>query len=213
MVMKQIKNGENIIDTQLNMSYESANAFKDVFNKIMLAASTNFKGKHNILKSTWLDTSLGPMLAISDEEGLNLLEFIERRGLEKEIEKLCIKLKAVIIPGRTKHIDSIEQELLKYFAGSLKEFKTKIHLLGSPFQIKVWQELMRTYYGETRSYMVQAKAIGNPNGYRAVANANGANQLAIIVPCHRIINNNGGLGGYGGGVQRKQWLIDHERLN
>lgn len=75
----------------------------------------------------------------------------------------------------------------------------------------VWQELINIPYGETRSYLNQAKALGKPTSYRAVANANGMNQLAIIVPCHRIINSNGELGGYGGGLHRKEWLIEHER--
>lgn len=184
---------------------------KDMFTKIMEEDSSNFKGKCNILKSSWIDSLLGPILAISDEEGLFLLEFIGRRGLGKEIERLKIKTKSVIIPGRSAAIGLVEEELEKYFAGNLKEFKTPIHLLGSDFQQAVWKELMRIPYGDFRSYMAQAIAIGKPTGYRAVANANGANQLAIIVPCHRIINSNGNLGGYGGGIEKKKWLIEHEK--
>lgn len=180
---------------------------------ILEAAPTNFKGEYNVLKSDWLDSPLGPMLVISDEEGIYLLEFAERRNLEKEIERLKVKLKAIIVPGRTAHIDLIKRELTEYFEGSLKLFKTKIHLLGSPFQIKVWQELMRIPYGETRSYISQATAIDKPTAKRAVANANGANQLAIIIPCHRIIRANSDLGGYGGGITRKKWLIEHEQQN
>lgn len=170
---------------------------KDVFN--------------NILKSMWLDSPLGPILVVSDDNGLYLLEFAERRGLEKEIEQLKIKLKVSIIPGRTIHIDSVEKELAKYFTGNLKQFKTPIHLLGTSFQKEAWQELMHIPYGKTRSYLAQAGAINRPKSYRAVANANGANQLAIIVPCHRIINSNGDLGGYGGGIAKKKWLLDHEK--
>lgn len=98
-----------------------------------------------------------------------------------------------------------------YFSGKLRQFNTPTHLIGSPFQKKAWLALIDIPYGETRSYLQQAKVIGNPSAYRAVANANGANQLAIVVPCHRIINANGELGGYGGGVNRKQWLLEHER--
>jgi O-6-methylguanine DNA methyltransferase len=81
---------------------------------------------------------------------------------------------------------------------------------GSPFQKLVWNELLNIPYGETRSYLEEANAIGKPTSYRAVANANGANKLAIIIPCHRIINNNGEIGGYGGGIARKKWLLEHE---
>lgn len=173
--------------------------------------TTNSQESNKILKSTWIDSPLGPILVISDENGLYLLEFVERRGLEKEIKNLIINLKASIIPGRTSAIDLIELELAEYFASNLKEFKTPIHLLGTPFQKMVWEELIRIPYGETRSYITQAKAINKPKGYRAVANANGANQLAIIIPCHRIINSNGNLGGYGGGIQLKKWLLEHEK--
>jgi len=152
------------------------------------------------------------MLAISDEEALYLLEFSLCRGLEKEIERLRLKTKSAIIPGRTLPIDQIEQELVAYFAGELKEFKTSIKMLGSDFQKQVWQELLTIPYGETRSYLQQAKSIGKPTSYRAVANANGANQLAIIIPCHRIINTNGELGGYGGGIARKEFLINLEKV-
>lgn len=168
--------------------------------------------KHDtILKSTWIDTPLGEMLAISDEKSLYLLEFAERRGLEREIERLRVKIKTEIIPGNTSPIDSIKSELKSYFEGSLKKFKTPLQLFGSSFQQSVWSELMRIPYGETRSYAEQAIAIGKETAYRAVANANGANQLAIVIPCHRIINKNGDLGGYGGGIHRKKWLIAHEK--
>ncbi|BAW82974.1 predicted methylated DNA-protein cysteine methyltransferase [Rickettsia japonica] len=151
------------------------------------------------------------MLAISDEKLLYLLEFVDRRGLEREIERLRIKTESAIIPGSTEPILMIEEDLQLYFNGTLQKFNTPIWFLGSPFQKMVWQELINIPYGETRSYLNQAKALGKPNSYRAVANANGMNQLAIIVPCHRIINSNGKLGGYSRGLHRKKWLIEHER--
>ncbi len=159
---------------------------------------------------TTFDTPLGSMLAIADEDALYLLEFVEKRGLGREVERLRAKFD--IITGVTHPITSIEAELQAYFNGRLQQFKTPIRLFGSPFQKLVWQELMNIPYGETGSYATQAQAIGKQTAYRAVANANGANQLAIIIPCHRIINSNGDLGGYGGGIERKQWLIDHEKL-
>lgn len=216
LAFKQIRSGHAIIEAQLNTGYESSSGFRDAFSKIMGAPPAKFSKKmeneqHTILKASWLDTKLGPMIAISDETGLYLLEFVDRRGLEREIERLRIKTKAAILPGITHPIKSIIIELEAYFNGTLKEFKTPRHLLGSPFQRLVWDELMRIPYGTTRSYRSQANAIGKNNAYRAAANANGANQLAIIIPCHRIINSNGDLGGYGGGIMRKKWLIEHEK--
>jgi AraC family transcriptional regulator of adaptative response/methylated-DNA-[protein]-cysteine methyltransferase len=150
-----------------------------------------------ILKFACLDSPLGPVLAISDEKALYLLEFVERRGLEREIERLRKKIKAVIALGMTAPIQSIEKELKAYFKGQLKEFKTPICMLGSDFQKQAWEALMKIPYGETSSYTEEAVAIGKPTACRAVANANGANQLAIIIPCHRVINSDGKLGGYG----------------
>lgn len=166
-----------------------------------------------VLKSSWIETELGPMIAIADDEGLYLLEFAERRGLEPEIQRLTLKKKCMILPGSNGPIQSITLELGAYFDGTLFSFKTPYHVLGSPFQKLAWEELMRIPYGQTRTYKDQAESIGNPTAYRAVANANGANQLAIVIPCHRIINSNGAIGGYGGGIMRKQFLIDHEKRN
>lgn len=167
----------------------------------------------NIFKSSLLHTPLGPMLAISDEKVLYLLEFIDRRGLEMEIQKLRINAKASIVPGITLPISSIEAELKSYFNGSLKEFKTPVHLLGTTFQKLVWNALITILYGETKSYAEQALLVRKQSGYRAVSNANGTNQISIVIPCHRIINSDGTLGGYSGGITRKKWLLDHERLN
>ncbi|QQR48941.1 methylated-DNA--[protein]-cysteine S-methyltransferase [bacterium] len=166
--------------------------------------------KKNLTKAL-IDTQLGPMVAISDDEALCLLEFVDGRGVEREIENLRIKTQATIVPGLTNPIRSIEAELRSYFDGTVTAFKTPVRLFGSSFQLVVWHEIMRIPYGQTRSYAQEACAIGKSTAYRAVANANGANQLAIIIPCHRIINSNGNLGGYGGGVVRKQWLLDHEK--
>ena len=167
--------------------------------------------KNAILKSAQFDSPLGAILAIADDEALYLLEFVDARGVAREVENLRIKIKAEIIPGSANPIRSIKKELKAYFSGDLKNFKTPIQLLGTPFQQLVWSALMRVSHGETRSYAEQAIAIKKPRAFRAVANANGANQLAIIVPCHRIINTSGALGGYGGGIKRKKWLLDHEK--
>jgi AraC family transcriptional regulator, regulatory protein of adaptative response / methylated-DNA-[protein]-cysteine methyltransferase len=210
LAMKQIRAGEAVIDAQLSTGYESSSGFRDAFSRIMGAAPTKL-GNSKILKASWLDTPLGPMIAIADEQALYLLEFVDRRGLEREVERLRQKIKSTIIPGSTQPISSIESELIQYFNGKLREFKTPLFFLGSPFQKCVWEELIKIPYGQTRSYLDLASAIGKPSAFRAVAQANGANQFAIIIPCHRVINTNGELGGYGGGLMRKKWLINHER--
>jgi AraC family transcriptional regulator of adaptative response/methylated-DNA-[protein]-cysteine methyltransferase len=210
LAMKQIRLGNSIIDTQLSSGYESGSGFRDAFSRIMGTAPSLLK--HNkVLKASWLDTKLGPMIAISDENAIYLLEFVDRRGLEKEVANLRTKTKSAIIPGKTFPINMIEKELHQYFNGNLTEFKTPLFFLGSSFQKQVWNELIKIPYGETKSYAEIAKSIGNSSATRAVARANGANQMAIVIPCHRVINTNGELCGYGGGVVRKQWLINHEK--
>jgi AraC family transcriptional regulator of adaptative response/methylated-DNA-[protein]-cysteine methyltransferase len=211
VAMKQIRAGQAVIEAQIAAGYESGSGFRDAFSRIMGTAPINHQEGSNILKAAWLDTKLGPMLAIADEKALHLLEFVDRRGLEREIERLRRKTKSAILPGKTEPILSIERELVMYFDGNLKQFKTLICWQGSAFQKVTWEALMKIPYGETRSYSDLARSIGKPSAFRAIANANGANQLAIVVPCHRVINTNGELGGYGGGLARKKWLINHER--
>ena len=210
LAMKQIKNGEQVMEAQLSTGYESSSGFRDAFSRIMGAAPTRLKD-HRFLSAFWIDTPLGPMIAIADEQALYLLEFVDRRGLEREIERLIKKTRSAIIPGQTPPIISIENELHQYFAGNLKEFRTPLFLLGSPFQKQVWEELVKIPVGQTRSYAETALSMGRPTACRAVAQANGANQLAVIIPCHRVINSSGEIGGYGGGVERKKWLLDHEK--
>lgn len=226
LAMQQIRRGETVIDAQLASGYESASGFRDAFSRIMGAAPGALKAKaaagqgilfvdaHALaqpLFAAWLDTRLGPMLAIADEVALHLLEFVDRRGLEREVERLRQRRQRPIIPGRTAITAQIEQELTQYFAGTLARFETPLALLGSAFQQSVWAALQAIPAGQTCSYAELANAVGKPTALRPVAQANGANQLAIVVPCHRVIEANGELGGYGGGVSRKQWLLAHER--
>lgn len=152
-----------------------------------------------------IDTPLGPMLAISNKIGLCSLRFAPHHSeREKESE----------VTREAYCLDIVEEELHAYFQGTLTAFKTKVHLLGTPFQNLVWAALQQIPYGETRSYSHQASVIGKPKAYRAAANANGANTVMILVPCHRVINKNGALGGYtGGGIAYKEWLLEHERKN
>ncbi len=158
-----------------------------------------------------IGTELGPMVAVADDHGLYLLEFTDQPRLEHKMKQLQLQTQSTILPENNAIIASITQELAAYFHGNLREFHTPYHLRGTSFQKCAWEELLRTPYGHVRSYMAQAHAIGHPMAHRAVANANGANSLAIILPCHRIVQNNGALGGYGGGVTRKKWLLDHEQ--
>lgn len=182
----------------------------DRFLQTMGGTPQSRKSKH-ILKTHQLETPLGPMIAIGDETALYVLEFSDQKNAERVIKHIQEKTKSTILPGLTEPIRKIKEELAQYFEGKLREFKTPLFSLGSPFQKKVWEELKKIPYGETRSYGETARNIKKPTAFRAVANANGANRFAIVIPCHRVINTDGNLGGYGGGIDRKTWLLNHER--
>ncbi|WP_214803403.1 bifunctional transcriptional activator/DNA repair protein Ada [Exiguobacterium sp. ERU656] len=209
LAMKEIRTGKPVIEAQLAGGYESSSGFRDAFAKIMGATPKRWDGTY--LQAKWLDTPLGPMLAIADDAALHLLEFVDRRGLEREIERLRLAARAVIVPGESIIFEQIGQELTDYFDGTLNKFATRRKLYGTPFQRLVWAELERIPSGETISYQELAIRIGNPLAVRAVARANGANQLALVIPCHRVIRANGDLGGYAGGLARKATLLETER--
>lgn len=209
LALKQLAQGESVIDAQLTAGYESGSGFREAFSRIIGTAPA-FAGQSGVLEAAWFDTRLGLMMAIASEESLYLLEFVDRQGLTQEIERLSVKVKAAIIPGRPRPIQQVEEELQRYFTGQLKAFTTPTTPVGTPFQKLVWERLKKIPFGETRSYAEVAAALGKPSSVRAVAQANRTNPLAILIPCHRVIGANGDLRGYGGGLIRKRWLIQHE---
>jgi AraC family transcriptional regulator, regulatory protein of adaptative response / methylated-DNA-[protein]-cysteine methyltransferase len=165
-----------------------------------------------ILKASWIDSPLGSLVAVAGTQALYLLEFAQNENLDKEIARVNKKTKLPIIPGKTHLNHQIEEELKGYFSGTNRGFKTPLSPIGSPFQKRVWDELQKIPCNETRSYADIAAAIGNPSAFRAVGLANGANPIIIAIPCHRVINRNGKLGGYSSGMSRKEWLLKHERM-
>jgi AraC family transcriptional regulator of adaptative response/methylated-DNA-[protein]-cysteine methyltransferase len=160
---------------------------------------------------TKIETVLGLMIAGAVDDGICLLEFSDRKMLNTEYKDLQRYLKTDLIEGENSHSITVKKELEEYFKGSLKEFSVPLITPGSSFQQAVWKELMKIPYGTTRSYQQQSVALGKPESIRAVANANGMNRISIIIPCHRVIGSDGHLTGYGGGLNRKKWLLDHEK--
>ena len=159
----------------------------------------------------YIDTPIGKMRIGASDEGICLFDFQYRKSIDsimKRIENLSGKQFA---EGDHPHFKLLEQQISEYFVGTRKDFDLPLHLVGTPFQKSVWEGLLKIPYGETRSYKQQSIFLGNEKAIRAVATANGENGIAIIIPCHRVIGTNGTLVGYGGGLQRKKWLLDLER--
>lgn len=164
-----------------------------------------------MIVTTKIETELGIMIAGAVEDGICLLEFSDRRMLNTEYKDLSRYFKTTIEEGDSKYFKLVRQELKEYFEGTRKEFTIPLNTPGTPFQKSVWSELVTIPFGTTRSYLEQSIALGKPESIRAVANANGMNRVSILIPCHRIIGSDGSLTGYGGGLKRKRWLLDHEK--
>lgn len=203
-----IKQGDKVIDAQLTAGYESPSGFRTAFAKTFGQAPKT--GSEDPLLIDWIDTPLGPMMAICDDTHLYLLEFTVRKNMQRQLERLSKVQKRAIVPGRTKVTGQIEGELKAYFDGTLEKFETPLAFTGTDFQKSVWKALCDIPFGQTRSYTELAQAVGNEKAVRAVASSNANNGLALIVPCHRVIAKGGGLGGYAGGVEKKDWLLAHE---
>lgn len=151
------------------------------------------------------------MLAAVTDDGICLLEFTDRRKLPTEIEEIEKIFNAEVREGRHKYLRQVKRELKEYFSGKRKEFSVPVTMEGSEFQKSVWNELLNIPYGSTRTYQQQADLLMNSGSVRAAAHANGLNRIAIIIPCHRVIGSDGRLVGYGGGLIRKKWLLNHEK--
>ena len=160
-------------------------------------------GMSEIVRYTYVDSPLGKLLITACNAGIRSLSFPREQGPRRADEE-WEEVGPVEIPG-------VEEQLNAYFAGELTEFDLPLNPIGTEFQQSVWKALQTIPYGETISYGEQARRIGNPNASRAVGGANGANPIAIVIPCHRVIGSNKSLTGFTGGLDKKQFLLAHEQ--
>ncbi len=202
--------GGSVLDQQLDAGFDSPSGYREAFAKLFGERPSNARAV-NVMVSRWLETPLGPMLAIANDDGIQVLDFVNRRGLEREITRLRARTKCVVLPGAHPHLDHAAREIAEYYRGQRQQFTLTLAVRGTDFQRAVWAQLLAIPPGQTRSYAAIAKALGQPTAVRAVARANGDNYRAIVIPCHRVIGSDGSLTGYGGGLARKQWLLDHEQ--
>lgn len=209
---KKIKNGESVTTAAYDTGYDSLSGFNDSFKSVFGLSPSNSRIKQ-VLDLSRMDTPLGPMISCANEQGICLLEFTDRRMLGSEFKDIAKRLNASITPGDNPHFERLKTQLSEYFEGKRKQFDVPLFTPGSEFQQTVWTQLQTIPYASTRSYKEQAAAIGKPDAVRAVANANGMNRIAIVIPCHRVIGSDGKLTGYGGGLWRKKYLLDFEKSN
>lgn len=201
--------GGTVIAAQLDAGFDSASGFREAFRRLFGHAPQEMRAQ-GVALADWIDTPLGPMIAIADESHLHLLEFTERKALPQGLRRISAHLGGRIGLGRTAVTDRTEAALAAYLAGQDGRMDLPVQMHGTAFQRRVWQALQKIPAGETRSYGQLAAEVGSPRAVRAVAAANAANRLALVVPCHRVIGADGQLSGYAGGLWRKRRLIEIE---
>lgn len=205
-----IRSGESVAASAFEAGFESVSGFSERF-RVIFEQSPKNALQTNIIYCERIATPLGQMLACASAKGICLVEFLDRKMLETELQEISRLLNATFLVGKNDHLKQLTKELHEYFAGGRHVFTVALDTPGTAFQQTVWESLRAIHYGETLSYSQQAHVLQKPNAVRSVAQANGRNRVAIIIPCHRVIGENGELKGYGGGLHRKQWLLDFEQ--
>lgn len=206
----QIRNGSSVDRAVVESGFESPSGFRDAFARTFGESPGTAKSS-DCVRLAWIPSPLGPLIAGATSSGLCLLEFTDRRMIEAQFQTVKTRFGRPLVPGTNDHLQHLRDELTRYFAGKLRTFTVPLVYPGTDFQCRVWDQLLKIPYGETRSYAEIATKVGDRNAVRAVGRANGMNRIGIVIPCHRVINANGELGGYGGGLRRKEWLLEHER--
>jgi AraC family transcriptional regulator of adaptative response/methylated-DNA-[protein]-cysteine methyltransferase len=208
--LQQIRQGAEIDDVALSNGYESHSGFREAFTRTF-GSPPGRSRQADAIVIDWVESPLGPLVVAATEGAICLLEFSDRRALETQGETLRKRFDRAIVPGKNEQTEQLKEQLADYFAGTRTAFDVPLLYPGTPFQRVVWEQLLKIPYGQTCSYEDVARAIGVPEASRAVGRANGQNRVAIVIPCHRVVNKGGQLGGYGGGLWRKQFLLDLER--
>jgi len=204
-----IREGASIDDAVFDHGWESHSGFREAFTRAA-ASPPGAARSRDFIRLAWLETPLGPMAAGATGDAVCLLEFTDRRMLEAQVQTLKRRLGLPVLPGESPLLERLRSELAEYFAGRRRSFDLPLSYPGTPFQQRVWDALREIPYGETRSYAEIARELGIPGAARAVGRANGLNRIAVLIPCHRVVNADGGLGGYGGGLWRKLRLLEVE---
>ena len=209
LALESLRRGHDPLRVGLDHGFESSSGFRDAFERTF-GKTPGASEKITCVKTMRIETPIGPLVGGATDDGVCLLEFADRRAFQKQIETLRRRI-GPVVPGHNRHLETLERQLQEYFRGERKEFAVPLVSPGSEFQESVWNALREIPYGKTWSYDQLARHIGRAGAQRAVGKANGDNRIAILIPCHRVVRNDGTLCGYGGGLWRKQRLLDLEK--
>jgi AraC family transcriptional regulator of adaptative response/methylated-DNA-[protein]-cysteine methyltransferase len=206
---QRLRQGDSLDRVIVESAWNSHSGFRDAFTRVVGQPPGRARAGEAVTVSTW-DSPLGTMVAAAVDEGVVLLEFGDISRVEQQAGRLKQWFNGPIVPGMHPHLTEMFDQLTRYFAGTLRDFTVPLVLRGTPFELAVWNALRGIPFGTTCSYGDIARQVGNPGAVRAVGSANGRNRLPIVIPCHRVVNTGGKLGGYGGGLWRKVRLLELE---
>jgi AraC family transcriptional regulator of adaptative response/methylated-DNA-[protein]-cysteine methyltransferase len=205
-----LRDGADAAQAQLDGGFASASGFRAACARAFGAPPRKLH-RSAVRWAARLPTPLGPMLALADDAGLHLLDFLDRKGLPRHLAAIAPRGSVAVVPDEHPVLERAQRQLAAYFAGERGDLDLPLAPLGSEWERAVWERLRTIPSGATASYGALATALGRPGAARAVGRANGANFRALVIPCHRVIRADGALCGYGGGLWRKRWLLEHER--
>ncbi len=205
-----IKAGKSITYSAFDSGYESLSGFNESYRSIFGESASKSKDR-SIINVLRFSSPIGSIITCATEKGICFLGFIGQKHIEKHFVAIQKQFHAIILPGKNKHLTLVKKEINEYFEGKRKHFTVALDIVGTTFRKQVWNALLKIPYGQTVSYKEQALAINHKKAVRAVASANGANKISIIIPCHRVIGANGNLTGYAGGLHKKSWLLNFEK--
>lgn len=207
-----IKKGNSITHAAFESGYESLSGFNESYRSLFGESASKSKNR-SVINVLRFSSPIGSIIACATEKGLCFLGFIGQKKIEKQLDEIQNQFNAIILPGKNVHLTKAKKEIDEYFNAERKIFSVTLDIVGSDFRKEVWNELLTIPYGKTTSYKEQSMAMNKIKAVRAVASANGANKISLIIPCHRVIGSNGTLTGYASGLHKKSWLLNFEKNN
>lgn len=203
---RRLKQGDSLDTVIIESAWESHSGFRDAFARVAGRSPGRARQAEPISVATWT-SPIGGLVIGAVDAGVCLLEFADERRVERQASALHRWFGGPVVRESHRHLDTLRQQLEEYFERKRQEFTVPLVMRGTPFELATWNTLLGIPYGNTVSYADIARNIDNPGAVRAVGSANGRNRIAIVIPCHRVVNTGGQLGGYGGGLWRKKRLL------